>query len=105
MKELHSYGYVRYDPSYNPFRGSLVHLMNFDDSENPPGTNKFKNRTGSKQVPDQLQTSDEQALVPSINSSNNTNISNDSNKNEIEIKVLKRKIAVGNEHKNYNEPL
>jgi len=119
MKELHSYGYVRYDPSYNPFRGSLVHLMNFDDSENPPGTNKFKNRTTSKQPIDQSQTSDEQALVPSINTSNTTNISNDSNnENQIEMKMLERsggkkekgsvekeRKSVNGKTKDYSEPL
>lgn len=116
MKELHSYGYVRYDPSYNPFRGSLVHLMNFDDSENPPGTNKFKNRTGAKPLLDKSQAGLEQALVPSINSTNATNISN--SENQIEMKMLERsdgkkekgsvekeRKGVNGKTKDYSEPL
>lgn len=32
MKELHQYGYFRYDPSYHPLRGSWVYLLVFDPS-------------------------------------------------------------------------
>ncbi len=36
MKELHLYGYLRYDPSYHPLRGSWVYLFEFEriDDEN-----------------------------------------------------------------------
>ncbi|MEO6686872.1 MAG: hypothetical protein ABIN24_12950 [Dyadobacter sp.] len=30
MKELQQYGYLRYDPSYHPLRGSWVYLFQFD---------------------------------------------------------------------------
>lgn len=30
MKELDSFGYLRYDPSYNPLRGSLIYLFNIE---------------------------------------------------------------------------
>lgn len=30
LKELDRYGYVRYEPSYNPHRGSLIYLYSFD---------------------------------------------------------------------------
>ena len=30
MKDLHQYGYLRYDPSYHPLRGSWVYLFEFD---------------------------------------------------------------------------
>ncbi|MGX7668885.1 hypothetical protein [Flavobacterium pedocola] len=28
LKTLHTLGYIKYEPSYNPFRGSNVHLCN-----------------------------------------------------------------------------
>ena len=31
IKTLHENGYIRYEPSYNPFKGSQVHLLNFSD--------------------------------------------------------------------------
>ncbi len=30
IKELHNWGYINYEPSYNPMVGSKVHLYNFD---------------------------------------------------------------------------
>jgi hypothetical protein len=30
MKELDSFGYLRYDPSFNPLRGSLIYLFNIE---------------------------------------------------------------------------
>jgi hypothetical protein len=60
MKELNDFGYLKYMPSYNPFKGSLVHLFNFQTGiEQPPDTHHAKNDTGS-----------EQAQEPYINSSN-----------------------------------
>lgn len=60
MRELNDFGYLKYMPSYNPFKGSLVHLFNFQTgSEQPPDTHHTKNSTGS-----------EQAQEPYINSSN-----------------------------------
>lgn len=60
MKELNDFGYLKYKPSYNPFRGSLVYLFNFQtSSEQPVSTDHTKNETGS-----------EQAQEPYINGSN-----------------------------------
>ncbi len=80
MKDLHNFGYVRYEPSFNPFRGSLVHLMNFEDdlkevqkSAKPSVDNPAKNRSSSEQAPYRWQTRAEQAAVPSINNTNSTN--------------------------------
>jgi hypothetical protein len=55
LKELHLWNYIRYEPSYNPHKGSLIYLYTFDN-----GTDK-----GS-----------EMALRPFIN---NTNIPNKQN--------------------------
>ncbi len=39
IKELHEYGYLEYFPSFNPYKGSLVHLFNlgFDEEDLPQG--------------------------------------------------------------------
>ncbi len=37
MKELHSWGYIRYDPSYNPQVGSKVYLYRFDKGSDKAG--------------------------------------------------------------------
>lgn len=60
MKELNDFGYLKYKPSYNPFKGSLVYLFNFQTgTEQPLSTDHTKNETGS-----------EQAQEPYINGSN-----------------------------------
>jgi hypothetical protein len=64
MKELHEYGYIKYDPSYNPFRGSLVHLVPFEDA---------KSRLTRRQLMNQKRSGGEQAVTPSLNSTNNSN--------------------------------
>jgi hypothetical protein len=60
MKELNDFGYLKYKPSYNPFKGSLVYLFNFQTGiEQPLSTDHTKNETGV-----------EQAQEPDINGSN-----------------------------------
>ena len=83
MRELHEKGYVIYEPSYNPFRGSLVRMVNLSDELKPmrkKDTAQLKNKQVVEQVVNKHQTtsepSSEQALVSSINSINNTNSEN-----------------------------
>lgn len=92
MREMNDKGYLKYEPSYNPFRGSLVHLINFSDDLKPvqkKDRKGLKNNEVLKQVDKLLseqvieqelnkhqtssETGTEQALVSSINSINNTN--------------------------------
>lgn len=63
IKDLHHWGYLQYDPSHNPFKGSHVYMFNFCTS-----SEQAQNHSSSKngQVVGQ-------AVVPSINSINNTN--------------------------------
>ena len=95
LKNLHGLGYINYEPSYNPFKGSHVYLFNFSDDLKPiqKSERKPKNEPLFEQVDEQAlnksctsdKTSSEQALVPSINYINNTNnlnIENVSNLNE-----------------------
>jgi hypothetical protein len=84
IKDLHNFGYIQYIPSYNPFKGSLVYLFDFQSSAKlvvvPDRTN--------------IETSIEQALVPYINKENilNLNIEKDDTqpKNDIVLKVSKK---------------
>ena len=89
LKNLHSLGYINYEPSYNPFKGSHVILFNFSEELKPAPKNerKPKNEPLIESVSEQVlnmscttnETSTEQAVVPSINFINNTNSSNDKN--------------------------
>ena len=90
LKNLHSLGYINYEPSYNPFKGSHVYLFNFSDDLKPiPKSKKTtipKNEPVFELVNEQVmnmfytssgtsdETGTEQALVSYIN---NTNIPND----------------------------
>jgi hypothetical protein len=65
LKQLDEWGYIQYLPSYNPLKGSLVNLYDFDNSSDK-GTDKGSdNSSGNSSVI---------AVRPSINSLNNTNI-------------------------------
>jgi hypothetical protein len=92
LKNLHSLGYINYEPSYNPFKGSHVYLFNFSDDLKPiPKSEKttiLKNEPVFELVNEQVvnklytgsgttdKTSTEQALVSYINNTNIPNISN-----------------------------
>ena len=94
LKNLHSLGYINYQPSYNPFRGSHVILFNFSDDLKPvpKSERKPKNEPLFEQVNEQAlnksctssETGTEQAVVPSINYINNTNLLNDKNISNLE---------------------
>ncbi|MBC5838838.1 transcriptional regulator [Flavobacterium muglaense] len=93
LKNLHSLGYINYEPSYNPFKGSHVYLFNFSDDLKPiPKSEKTTIPNNepvfelvNEQVVNKLytgsgtsnETSNEQALVSYINNTNIPNISND----------------------------
>jgi hypothetical protein len=86
MRELHEKGYIIYEPSYNPFRGSMVHMIQLS-SELKPLSKKEQTQLKNKQAIEQalnkkqtsIRTSNEQALVSSINIINNTNSINNVN--------------------------
>jgi hypothetical protein len=89
MRELNEKGYIKYEPSFNPFKGSMVILFNFSEDLKPVQkrvSNTEKILSNTEQVLNKQRTSDEtsteQALVPSINYINKTNISNDLNLDE-----------------------
>jgi len=87
LKLLHAHGYIRYEPSYNPYRGSHVFLFNFAEALKPDNKKEStatpKINPANEQVVNKQRTSpeqvDEQVLVPSINNINTTNNQNGSN--------------------------
>ncbi|HBI01802.1 MAG TPA: transcriptional regulator [Flavobacterium sp.] len=89
LKNLHSLGYINYEPSYNPFKGSHVILFNFSEDLKPApkSERKLKNEPLIESVSEQAlnksctssETGTEQAVVPSINYINNINSSNNKN--------------------------
>ena len=94
LKNLHSLGYINYQPSYNPFRGSHVILFNFSEDLKPlpKSERKSKNEPLNELVSEQAlnksctssETGTEQAVVPSINYINNTNLLNKKNISNLE---------------------
>jgi hypothetical protein len=107
LKNLHSLGYINYEPSYNPFKGSHVILFNFSEELKPlpKSERKPKNEPLIELVSEQAlnksctssETGTEQAVVPSINYINNTNILNDKN-----VSNLKKHSKNFEEINNYN---
>ena len=99
LKALHSQGYIKYEPSYNPFKGSHVFLFNFSDDLKPLRKSASSNFIPvNEQVVNKSCTSDEtsseqvneQVLVPYIN---NTNITNDlNNSNSLNLGEQSKKI-------------
>lgn len=103
LKNLHSLGYIDYQPSFNPFKGSQVFMLNFSEDLKPVSKQtKTKNELFFEPPDEQAlnksctgdETSSEQALVPSINYINNTNISNDLNLGEQTQKVIAKNEAI-----------
>ena len=72
IKDLQDFGYIEYSPSFNPYKGSLVNLHNFENIDvHHLNKNRIKNQTSSEQALNQyhikIETGIEQALIPSIN--------------------------------------
>jgi hypothetical protein len=89
MRELNDKGYLKYEPSFNPYKGSMVILFNFSEDLKPVqkrASNSEKILPNTGQVLNKQETSTgtgtEQALVPSINYINKTNNLNISNLGE-----------------------
>lgn len=98
VNELHQKGYITYEPSHNPFKGSLIWVIELEYNELP--LTKKEQRSSkirqpiehvTEQVVNKHQTSTlptpRQALVPSINNINNTNISKSVNGHSLEKKI------------------
>jgi hypothetical protein len=98
VNELHQKGYIKYEPSHNPFKGSLIWVIELE-SNDLIQTKKEQRSSKSRQpiehvieqVVNKQQTSTlptaRQALVPSINNINNTNTSNSANGHSLDKKI------------------
>ena len=101
IKELSTKGYVIYSPSFNPFKGSTLEVINLDYYTKPvkkKEVRKLKSLSKNEQVIEQVTKQDnEQALnkyqisskhVPYINNTNTLSIVNEHNQKNLEIETL-----------------
>ena len=90
LKALHDYGYIKYEPSFNPYKGSHVYLFDFSEELKPIKSEKKANsffEQGNGRVLGKQCTSSEtsavqvdgQVVESYINNTNTTNNLNDSN--------------------------
>jgi hypothetical protein len=110
VNELHQKGYINYVPSHNPFKGSLVWVIELETNELPQTKKEQRSTKFSQpiehpieQVVNMYQTSSlptpRQALVSSINNINNTNISKSVNEHS-----LKKNQEIDNQDPNNSNP-
>jgi poly(A) polymerase Pap1 len=67
MTDLHNWNYFKYEPSFNPFKGSLIHMFNFQTSK------KQVVKQDIKQLDTQVA---EQVLYTSLNKKKHINSTN-----------------------------
>lgn len=67
IRDLHNWGYLKYMPSHNPYKGSRVYMFILETSAKQP-LNQGSSESG--QPLNQAGSKSEQALVPSINNKN-----------------------------------
>lgn len=94
IKQLQEFGYILYEPSFNPFKGSMVYLYNFDEQAVQITHGRhIKKTTAPEQELNNIHiktsTGLEQALTPSINN----------------INLLNKKHIVGSNHENISSAL
>ncbi len=68
MKELDHFGYLKYEPSRNPYKASFVSLFTFDTSSEQVVNKSY---TTPAQVANNSNTSPEQVVIPYLNNINN----------------------------------
>ena len=109
MKELSAKGYVIYNPSYNPFKGSTLEVINLDYYTKPIQKKEVKRLKSLSKNEQVINQANEQVIdkavnkhqtsskhVPYINNTNNINFVNEPiQKNELDLKddfVSKKKL-------------
>lgn len=75
IRQLDEFGYIIYEPSFNPYKGSLVHLHNFDNCiSGNKAKSGIKKKPASELVSNDLDskrsTAAEQAVIPFVNNTN-----------------------------------
>lgn len=91
IKELDTWQYIQYKPSFNPQKGSQVYLYNFNNS-NDNGTDISLDKGNGKARKKAAGKAGETQVIPSINNTNSTNSTNSLNGN----KRLRKKIITDN---------
>lgn len=93
MKELDTWSYIKYHPSFNPQKGSQVYMYDFDNSTDKT-INNATDISNNKRIGKALKkTADKSGETPVIHSINNTNKTNKLNiKKEYEHKSKKNSV-------------
>lgn len=79
LKELDHWGYIKYEPSHNPMKGSLVYLFIFDNTSNTTNnitTNTTSDNGTNNSSGKSSETTLKKVVRPSINNSNSSNKQN-----------------------------
>lgn len=82
LKELDHWGYIKYEPSHNPMKGSLVYLFIFDNTSNTTNnitTNTTTDNGTNNSSGKSSETTLKKVLRPSKNNSNSKNKLNSKN--------------------------
>lgn len=85
LKELDYWGYIKYEPSHNPMKGSLVYLFIFDNTSSTTNnitTNTTTDNGTNNSSGKSSETTLKKVVRPSINNSNSKNNSNNKKKDE-----------------------
>ena len=104
LKALHDYGYIKYEPSFNPYKGSHVYLFDFSEELKPIKSEKKANsffEQGNGRVLGKQCTSTDtgagqvngQVVESYINNTNNENNLNDSNSLNLDEQAKKNENA------------
>ncbi len=109
INDLHTKEYIIYEPSHNPFKGSLIYVNPLENELLQPSKKKLRKPKNElltehpiEQVANKHKTSDlptpRQALVSYINNTNNANISNLENESAHEKKMKMESDLKNNEN-------
>ncbi|QIY83711.1 transcriptional regulator [Chryseobacterium sp. NEB161] len=99
IKQLQDFGYIEYLPSFNPYKGSLVNLHNFENSDvQNLNWKRIKKQTATEQAVNshhiKIDTGIEQALIPS---KNNINLLNNKHNVSIQKNISENNLVILNE--------
>ncbi|MBI2722473.1 MAG: transcriptional regulator [Bacteroidetes bacterium] len=81
LKELDQWEYIKYIPSHNPYKGSQIHMYNFNKTINN-ASDISGNKTSDKTGKETAAKTNVKAAIPSINTLNKTNKLNDNKEYE-----------------------
>jgi hypothetical protein len=106
IKELSELGYIRYEPSFNPSKGSLVYLYEFDN-----GIDKAKNKGVDNGIDNSFNNAENKAKnngfvilnTPSINNTQTNTTNNTKTENIFLSKNILAKKQISNKSENFSE--